>query len=249
MKRLLTLLLVLLTLVGCAQKQNQESSDDLVPQAPTAENSYADYLAAKEDDKLELLMSVQYHEPWNNGEVSVYCQDDEGGYYCYNMLADEAKANAMTPGTLIRVVGYKNVVNGQIRLVDAYCDIIAGAYDGKLYDAIDMSEYYGNQEELIKHQNTKISFKDLQVIECKYRLDGKGQTGDDIYIYVVGPNDARMYCVANKDLLGEELYLYVESLEAGKCIDIEGYLRWYNSPFPYIYSVSESDIQVEETAE
>ena len=85
MKKLLTVLLgvlMVLSLAGCGSKD--APVEDLTEKCPTAANTYADYVAAANDTELELLMSVQGHESWWDGKVTVYAQDDDGGYLCYD---------------------------------------------------------------------------------------------------------------------------------------------------------------------
>ena len=242
MKKLLTVLLgvlMVLSLAGCGSKE-EAPVEDLTEPCPTAANTYADFVAAANDTELELLMSVQDHESWWDGKVTVYAQDDEGGYLCYDMAADEATANAMVPGTLIRVKGYKAEWSGELELADATCEIIAGGCDGKIYDAEDVTALIGNNEELAKHMNKKALFKNLTVVSQSYNWDGSGTRDDsDIYLYLTDANGANITFTVRRYLTDNttDVFKAVEALQPGDVVDLTAYLYWYEEPQARIIEV------------
>ena len=242
MKKLLTVLLgvlMVLSLAGCGQKEEVPVEENIEP-APTAANTYADFLASDGSEELELLMSVQGHESWWDGKVTVYAQDDEGGYLCYDMAADQATAEAMTPGTLIRVKGYKAEWSGELELADATCEIIVGAYDGKVYDAEDLTSLIGNNDELAKHMNKKSLFKNLTVVEYKYNWDGSGTRDDsDIYLYLTDEKGTPITFTVRRYLTDNttEVYKAVEALQPGDVVDLTAFLYWYEEPQARIIEV------------
>lgn len=242
MKKLLTVLLgvlMVLSLAGCGSKE-EAPVEDLTEPCPTAANTYADFVAAANDTELELLMSVQDHESWWDGKVTVYAQDDEGGYLCYDMAADEATANAMVPGTLIRVKGYKAEWSGELELADATCEIIAGGCDGKIYDAEDVTTLIGNNEELAKHMNKKALFKNLTVVSQSYNWDGSGTRDDsDIYLYLTDANGVNITFTVRRYLTDNttDVFKAVEALQPGDVVDLTAYLYWYEEPQARIIEV------------
>lgn len=242
MKKLLTVLLgvlMVLSLAGCGSKE-EAPVEDLTEPCPTAANTYADFVAAANDTELELLMSVQDHESWWDGKVTVYAQDDEGGYLCYDMAADEATANAMVPGTLIRVKGYKAEWSGELELADATCEIIAGGCDGKIYDAEDVTALIGNNEELAKHMNKKALFKNLTVVSQSYNWDGSGTRDDsDIYLYLTDANGVNITFTVRRYLTDNttDVFKAVEALQPGDVVDLTAYLYWYEEPQARIIEV------------
>ena len=241
MKKLLTVLLgvlMVLSLAGCGNKEEAPTPE--VEPAPTAANNYADYIAAANDTELELIMSVQGHESWWDGKVTVYGQDDDGGYLCYDMATDQATAEAMTPGTLIRVKGYKAEWSGELELADATCEIIAGNYDGKIYDAEDVTALIGNNEELAKHMNKKTLFKNLTVVSQSYNWDGSGTRDDsDIYLYLTDENGTPITFTVRRYLTDNttEVFKAVEALQAGDVVDLTAFLYWYEEPQARIIEV------------
>ena len=242
MKKLLTVLLGVLmvfSLAACGSKE-EAPVEDLTNPCPTAANTYADYVAAENDTELELLMSVQDHESWWDGKVTVYAQDDDGGYLCYDMACDEATANALTPGTKIKVNGYKAEWSGELELVDATCEIIAGSCDGKIYDAEDVTALIGNNDELAKHMNKKILTKNLTVVDYVYNWDGSGTRDDsDIYLHLTDANGTPITFAVRRYLTDNttEVFKAVEALQAGDVVDLTSYLYWYEEPQARIIGV------------
>ena len=242
MKKLLTVLLgvlMVLSLAACGSKEESPEEELTVP-CPTAANTYADFVAAENDTELELLMSVQDHESWWEDKVTVYAQDDDGGYFCYDMACDEATANALTPGTLIKVKGYKTEWSGELELVDATCEIIAGGCDGKVYDPEDVTDLIGKNDELAKHMNKKILTKNLTVVNYLYNWNGTGTRDDsDIYLNLTDENGTAITFVVRRYLTDNttEVFKTVESLQAGDVIDLTSYLYWYENPQARIIEV------------
>ena len=237
MKKLLTVLLgvlMVLSLAGCGQDKEPQ-----VEPAPTAANTYADFVAAELDTEVEVLMSVQAHQGWwqdgEQGKVTVYGQCDEGGYFCYELLADEATANAMTEGTLIRVKGIKSEWAGEVEIIEATAEILAGAYDGKVYEATDVTELIG-KDELADKLNQKITISGLTVTA----LSKKDSEWDpDLYITVDANGTSFDLCVEN--YLTDpttEVYKTAETLKVGDTIDITGFLYWYNGPNPHVTAIT-----------
>lgn len=235
MKKLLTVLLgvlMIMSLAGCSN--NQE-----VPEAPTAKNSYADFVAAELDSEVEVLMSVQGHQAWwldgEQGKVTVYGQCDEGGYFCYELLADEATANAMTEGTLIRVKGVKSEWAGEVEIMEGTAEILAGAYDGKVYEPTDVTSLIG-KDELIDKINQKVTMTGLEVVS----LSKKDSEWDpDLYITVKSGDAQFDLCVENYLTdPNTDVYKVAETLKAGDIIDITGFLYWYNGANPHVTAIT-----------
>ena len=241
MKKLLTILLgvfMVLTLAGCGQKE--ETPD--VPKCPVAANTYADYAAGALDEEFELMMSVQDHESWWDGKVTVYAQDDDGGYLLYDLATDEATANAMVPGTKIKVKGFKSEWSGEVELVDATVEIMTGGCDdGKVYDAEDVTALIGNNDELVKHMNKKTLFKNLTVVNYTYNWDGSGTRDDsDIYLNLTDEKGTPITFTVRRYLTDNttDVYKAVEALQAGDVVDLTAFLYWYEEPQARIIGVA-----------
>lgn len=246
MKKLLTILLgvlMVLSLAACGnnnQQEQQQEDEPLVDPAPTAKDDYASFDAAEVYSDVELLMSVQDHESWWDGKVTLYGQDDDGGYFVYEASCDEATANALTPGTLIRVKGEKTQwpeEDGEVEIThgenDCTIEIIAGGYDGKVYEPTDLTDLLGNNDELRKHMNVKAAFKNLTVVE-PLSTDGDG------YLAVKDANGNDVTFVVRRYLTPEdsEVATTAAALQAGDVIDVVAYVYWYLGPQPRMIEIT-----------
>lgn len=240
MKKLFTVLLTMimvLALVGCGAKTNDEpvvedtptTDEELVDPPVTAKNTYADFEAAELNTELELLMSVQATESWWDGKITVYGQDDDGGYLVYELACPEQKdADVLLPGTLIRVKGYKSEWSGEVELTDATYEFVdVGGNAGKVYDPVDLTDLIGNNDELIKHMNQKASFKNLTVVEyTEVTSDADG------YLVVKDANGTEITFVVRRYLTSPEsdLAKTVAAFAAGDVVDLTTFVYWYEGP-------------------
>ena len=208
--------------------------------------SYADYVAAEIDDEVTIEAYVQAHQGWwdNNGtgNVTIYAQDEEGGYFLYNAVATQEEADKLLPGTKIRATGYKAEWSGEVELVDATFEIIEGEY---IADPVDVTDLLGT-DALIEKQNQKVSFKGMTVepigdagAAWLYGWDGSGEEGSDLYFNV--SVNGQTYNFTVESYLcgpGTEVYEAVKALNVGDVIDLEGFLYWYEGVNPHITAVS-----------
>ena len=208
--------------------------------------SYADYVAAEIDDEVTIEAYVQAHQGWwdNNGtgNVTIYAQDEEGGYFLYNAVATQEEADKLIPGTKIRATGYKAEWSGEVELVDATFEIIEGEY---IADPVDVTELLGT-DALIEKQNQKVSFKGMTVepigdagAAWLYGWDGSGEEGSDLYFNV--SVNGQTYNFTVESYLcgpGTEVYEAVKALNVGDVIDLEGFLYWYEGVNPHITAVT-----------
>ena len=208
--------------------------------------SYADYVAAEIDDEVTIEAYVQAHQGWwdNNGtgNVTIYAQDEEGGYFLYNAVATQEEADKLVPGTKIRATGYKAEWSGEVELVDATFEIIEGEY---IADPVDVTDLLGT-DALIEKQNPKVSFKGMTVepigdagAAWLYGWDGSGEEGSDLYFNV--SVNGQTYDFTVESYLcgpGTEVYEAVKALNVGDVIDLEGFLYWYEGVNPHITAVT-----------
>jgi len=208
--------------------------------------SYADYVAAEIDDEVTIEAYVQAHQGWwdNNGtgNVTIYAQDEEGGYFLYNAIATEEEAEKLVPGTKIRATGYKAEWSGEVEIVDANFEIIDGEY---VAEPVDVTELLGT-DALIEKQNQKVSFKGMTVepigdagAAWLYGWDGSGEEGSDLYFNV--SVNGQTYNFTVESYLcgpGTDVYEAVKALNVGDVIDLEGFLYWYEGANPHITAIT-----------
>ena len=263
MKKVLTLLMVLalvLSFVACtASGQGDETTADTTAET-TAKNeetvdlnaksegvmTYAEYAAAAVDSAVVIEAYVQGKQSWWDNKVTLYAQDKDGGYFMYNMACTEAEFALLVPGTKIKVSGYKAEWAGEVEIIDATFEIIAGAT--YVAEALDVTALLGT-EDLIKHQNMFVSFKGLTLEASKdaegndvaflYKWDGSGQDGDDLY-FKVSLNGQTYSFTVESYLCGKDTAVYqaIKALNVGDKIDLEGFLYWYEGVNPHITAVT-----------
>ena len=259
MKKLIALLLVLVmatALVACGT-----TNDPATTPAPTTETpaptsdateptkaagvmTYAEYEAAAMDAAVTVECYVQAHQSWWEDKITVYAQDADGAYFLYNMACSEEDAAKLTEGTKIRVTGYKGEWSGEVEIMDATFEFVEGA-DTYIAEAMDATALLGT-DELIKHQNKKVSFKGMTVVASNdagaaflYNWDGSGEAGNDLYFKVSDGNAEYTFCVESY-LTGDgtDVYEAVEAMKVGDKLDMEGFLYWYEGVQPHITSVT-----------
>ena len=192
--------------------------------------SYEEYMAAELDTEVTIQAYVQAKQSYyaEQGTATVYLQDQDGGYFAYDMACTQEEYDAMTEGTCIQVSGFKSEWSGEIEIMDGQLDQIVEG-DTFVAEPFDATSLLGT-DELEQHQNEKVSFTGLTVAPSTdadgneaaflYNYDGSGTQGDDVY-FNVSYNDQTFSFVV-------ESYL----------CDSEGFLYWYEGANPHITSVT-----------
>ena len=207
--------------------------------------SYAEYAAADLDTEVVVETYVQAKQSWWEDKATVYTQDEDGAYFLYNMACSEEDYEKLTPGTKIRVHGFKGEWAGEVEIMDATFEIIDGNF---IAEALDATALLGT-EELIEHQNQYVAFKGMTVeaagqneagedVAFLYNWDGSGTDGNDLYFKV--SLDGNVYTFTVESYLtgpGTDVYEAVKALNIGDTVDMEGFLYWYEGVNPHITSV------------
>ena len=230
-----------------AEEPAEEAAEE--PAAEVAVMSYDEYMAAATDEAVAIEAYVQAKQSYyaEQGTATVYLQDQDGGYFAYDMACTQEEYDQMTEGTKIRVSGYKAEWSGEIEIMDGKLEEII-ADDTFVAEPLDVTAMLGT-DELAAHQNEKVSFTGLTVAPSTdangneaaflYNYDGSGTQGDDVY-FNVSYNGQTYSFVVESYLCGSdtEVYKAVEALEVGQTIDCEGFLYWYEGANPHITSVT-----------
>lgn len=233
----LTLALVL-SLTACGK--GGSSGDDKKSEGVM---TYAEYMAADLDSEVVIETYVQAKQSWWEDKATLYTQDKDGAYFIYNAVCSEADYEKLTPGTKIKVTGYKTEWSGEVEVAEgATIEIEDGNYVAPVTDVTDLL----GKDELIDHQNQFVSFKGLTVEAADdsgaaflYNWDGSGEDGNDLYFNV--SKDGQTYTFTVESYLCDsstEVYQAVKNLNVGDTVDMEGYLYWYEGVNPHITSVS-----------
>ena len=212
--------------------------------------SYDEYMAADLDTEVTIEAYVQAKQAYyaEQQTATVYLQDQDGAYFAYDMACSEEDYDLLTPGTLIRVTGYKSEWSGEIEIMDGSFEFVEGG-DTFVAEPADVTELLGT-DELEQHQNEFVSFTGLTVAASTiegddteyaflYNYDGSGSEGDDLY-FNVSYNGETYTFVVESYLCDSttDVYSAVKNLEVGQTIDCEGFLYWYEGVNPHITSVT-----------
>ena len=269
MKKLLSLLVafgMVAALTACAGGADSTASDSTAsdstasettetPAEETAETAEAgtvltheEYMAADVDTLVTIETYVQAKQSWWEDKATVYAQSEDGAYFLYDMACSEEDYEKLTPGTCIRVTGYKAEWSGEVEIMEGTFEFVEGA-DTFVAEPLDVTELLGT-EELVDHQNELVSFTGLTVepstVEGSdeeyaflYNWDGSGTDGDDLYFNA--SYNGETYTFTIESYLCDnttDVYNAVKNLEVGQTIDMEGFLYWYEGVNPHITSVT-----------
>ncbi|MBR5681438.1 MAG: hypothetical protein IKX19_12375 [Clostridia bacterium] len=242
MKKILALVLALLFVFAFgACKKNDADKPDVKGEGVM---THDEYIAADLDTQVVIETYVQAKQSWWEDKATVYTQDKDGAYFLYNMACSEADYAKLTPGTKIKVTGYKSEWAGEVEIIDATFEIEEGNY---IAPATDVTAILGS-DTLINHQNEFVSFKGMTVEASKdadgneapflYSWDGSGEDGSDLYFNVSLNGNTYTFTVESYLCdASTAVYAAVKNLQIGDKIDLEGFLYWYNGVNPHITSV------------
>lgn len=241
MKKILALLMAATMMafaaVGCSETEN--NSEETENQAEVTADvkgegvmTYAEFAAADLDTEVVVETYIQGKQSWWDNKGTFYTQDKEGGYFLYEMPCTEEEYNQLTPGTKIKVTGYKAEWAGEVEIIDAKFEILEGSY---VATALDVTDKLGT-DDLINYQNQFVSFKGVTIEAVEYK---NGEPGDDIYV-TVGYNGASYSFCVEVYLTGTdtEVYQTVGTLNVGDVVDVEGFLYWYEGVNTHITAVT-----------
>lgn len=254
MKKIIAMLLVLvmaLALVACNAAQTpgtttapatSDTTEDTTGGEDVTVMTYEEYMAAEMDAEVTVEFYVQGAQGWwfdkdaNHGKITVYGQDENGGYFGYDLKCSEEDAKKVVPGAKIRVTGFKGEWSGEIEILDGTFEFV----DAKPFiaEALDVTDLLGT-DDLVKHQNKFVTFKGMTVKKIAYKND---QPGDDIYVTLTKGDADYDFCV-EMYLTGPDTDVYkaVGKLAEGDVIDVEGFLYWYEGVNTHITAVAAAE--------
>ena len=238
------MLILVLALGLCACGGNGDQGGENEEKVMT----YAEFEAAAKDSKVIVETYVQAKQGWWDNKASVYTQTPDGAYFLYNMACSEADYAKLTEGTKIQVTGYKAEWSGEIEIVDATFKFVEGA-EPYVAETMDATALLGT-DELIKHQNKKVSFDLLTVVPSKdkdgnekpflYNWDGSGNAESDSDLYFKAAIGDKTYTFVIEYYLtgpSTDAYKAVQALQIGDVISLEGFLYWYEGSQPHVTNV------------
>ncbi len=252
MKKLLILTLCLAAILAGCQDSAPEAAvtatvSTAVTAVPTQGSSpimtHQEFLDAGLETPVVVETYVQAVQKWWNDTVTVYAQSEDGGYFLRNMACSKENAAMLTPGSRIRVTGVKSRWAGSDQIEHGSFTLLEGFWAAP---TLDVTSLLGS-ENLLSHQNEKVSFTGLTVEPIGdtgeaflYRWDGSGSPGDDSDLYFQASLDGKSclfvipYYLCGPD---SAAYQTVITMKVGDTVNLEGFLYWYDGPQPHITSV------------
>ncbi len=196
--------------------------------------THAEYAAAELESEVTVECYVQGAQSWWEDKITVYAEDENGGYFLYELACSEEDAAKLVPGTKILVSGYKAEWAGEVEIIDATFEFVEA--EPYIAEAQDVTELLG-KDELIAKQNMFVSFKEMTFVSNEFKNDG----GDDIYVTLEKDGTEYAFCV-ELYLTGTDTDVYkaVSELQAGDKVNVEGFLYWYEGPNPHITAVEKA---------
>ena len=160
MKKIIGLFLACMLVLGCAGcgGDNKSGAGDADAKSEGV-MTYAEYAAAAVDSQVVVETYVQAKQSWWDNKGTFYTQDKDGAYFLYNMPCSQEEYDKLTPGTKIKVTGYKSEWSGEYEILDATFEIEDGNY---VATATDVTSLLG-KDELVEKQNMFVAFKVMTV--------------------------------------------------------------------------------------
>ena len=242
MKKLLSLIIALTFIFALAACKTTEAPTTTTAKVDTTTTtkqaddkvmSYQEFNAAELESKVIIEAYVQAHQSWWNNEgkgvVSVYLQDEDGGYFAYNLESTEENAAKLTPGTKIKITGYKAEWAGETEIIDATYEFVGEEDDTFTAEAADVTAKLGT-DSINTYKNQLVKVKDAKVTKAAlYKWDGSGSEGDDLYYEIqVGENKYTFVVESYLCDKNTDVYKAVKALEVGDEVTVEGFAYWYN---------------------
>ncbi|MDE7095580.1 MAG: hypothetical protein K2O23_03745 [Anaeroplasmataceae bacterium] len=246
MKKVFAIFVSILSLCLFASCKGKENSTAL---------THAEYIAAEKGTTVTIEAYIQGKQSWwendGVGVASFYLQDQDGGYFVYNLpCSKDDYDKKLTAGTKIQVTGNKTEWSGEVE-IDGLSAGAEATY--KILDAMkfianpkDLTDQLG--KDLLASQNMAVTFKNLEVVAQAdgtsafyYKWDNSGNEGDDLYVtFTDGTNTLSAVVesyLCDKD---SDVYKAVKNLAVGDKITIEAFLYWYNGAQPHITKVTKN---------
>lgn len=191
--------------------------------------SYSEYVAAEEGTEVTIAGYIQGKQSWWDNKATLYLQDDNGGYFVYELTCTEAQYNNdLKDGNLIKVTGIKGSWAGQVEILgqesgaEATWELVSGytkTYEYKLVEDTTPAN-------LLTYLNQKVELRDLEVVSVSLPT----QEGGDIYYDVTDGTNTYTFCVEQYLTdASTAVYQKVLTLKAGDNIVVKGFMYCYNT--------------------
>ena len=234
MKKIIAFLLVLvmmLSIAACAPTTTENPGASSSEQTPPASSvmTHAQYLAAANNDPIEIEVYVQATQSWWDNKIVVYAMDKSfNGYIAYNLSCTSDEAAKLVPGTKINIKGFKTFYKGMPEVAEGATFTIVEGADPFVAPAEIMTNLLGKQE-LLNRCGAYGAFQGLTVKAINFK---NGEPGDDIYVDFTLGDATYSFCV-ERYLTDPETDAYKASVDGdvkvGDVVNVYGFVYWYDA--------------------
>ena len=234
MKKIIAFLLVLvmmLSIAACAPTTTENPGASSSEQTPPASSvmTHAQYLAAANNDPVEIEVYVQATQSWWDNKIVVYAMDKSfNGYIAYNLSCTSDEAAKLVPGTKINIKGFKTFYKGMPEVAEGATFTIVEGADTFVAPAEIMTNLLGKQE-LLNRCGAYGAFQGLTVKAINFK---NGEPGDDIYVDFTLGDATYSFCV-ERYLTDPETDVYKAfvdgDVKVGDVVNVYGFVYWYDA--------------------
>ena len=234
MKKIIAFLLVLvmmLSIAACAPTTTENPGASSSEQTPPASSvmTHAQYLAAANNDPIEIEVYVQATQSWWDNKIVVYAMDKSfNGYIAYNLSCTSDEAAKLVPGTKINIKGFKTFYKGMPEVAEGATFTIVEGADTFVAPAEIMTNLLGKQE-LLNRCGAYGAFQGLTVKAINFK---NGEPGDDIYVDFTLGDATYSFCV-ERYLTDPETDVYKAfvdgDVKVGDVVNVYGFVYWYDA--------------------
>lgn len=132
------------------------------------EFTWAEYVAAAKDDTVIVkgVITAIMAKSKGNSYNCLYLQDNDGGYYAYNMTTDPVTDDKLEVGMTVRVTGTRDTYNGTYEIMKATVEIVDS--NKTPATAVDFTEKYQKatslkEEALTAQQGMLVTLKGVEI--------------------------------------------------------------------------------------
>ncbi len=154
------------TIKDAEGKTAELSFDHKVP--AFKEFTWAEYVAAAKDDTVIVkgVITAIMAKSKGNSYNCLYLQDNDGGYYAYNMATDPVTDDKLEVGMTVRVTGTRDTYNGTYEIMKATVEIVDS--NKTPATAVDFTERYQKatslkEEALTAQQGMLVTLKGVEI--------------------------------------------------------------------------------------
>ena len=126
MKKLFALLLAACLVVGMTACSSNAAKEEDINAKSEGVMTFDEYWNTAVDAPVTVETYVQAKESWWQDAAVVYTEDGNGAYFLYNLPCTQEEYDKLTPGTKIRVKGYKAEYSGMVEISPESFEIISG---------------------------------------------------------------------------------------------------------------------------